>query len=195
MKLILKILQTPCSSLDESTLKIFPSIKKELAFQKLQLTKKLKDKWQNMVKIDVKENSKDRTRSTSLIVNVGLNTRPEFQDLIQALHATDILHDVLEPFMKSLRLEFFEALIKGVARADGNPDNTFKIKLPLNSPSTIEKSQGPLDVIQNLMIFFAFLFKQFSIPLAENVEGENEVSLQEVFGEKLSTWFCNAMIK
>jgi len=189
MKSVLDVIQTPCSHLDESSIKIFPAIKKELVDQKLKLTTKLKDKWHSTVIIEKKENSKTKAESFKLAFNLnGDRAHEDFKDLAQALNATDILEDVLQPFVKTLKTDFLQNIITGRGNVDVKNDS---VLVTISHPAEVCNINS-IDVMQTLMHFFAFLFKHCNVGLCLE---EPQVLLQEMIGEKLCNWFCNAMIK
>jgi len=189
MKSVLDVIHTPCTHLDETSFKIFPAIKKELVDQKLKLTNKLKNKWSSTVFMEKKEDSKTKTESFKLVFNVnGEQAHEDFKDLAQALNSTGILEDVLQPFVKTLKTDFLENIITGRGMVEVTKDSV----LVSISKSGEVCGVNAIDVMQNLMHFFAFLFKHCNVTLSLE---EPQVLLQEMIGSKLANWFCNALIK
>lgn len=183
---VLNILRIPCGEVDESAIRIFPAIKNELISQKIQLSQRLKEKWHTIVKIEMKENTKDKKKIHSLFINATADKqRSEFVDVVEALQATDTLEDILEPFVKSLKNDFLDPLIKGLCLVEAS-GATLKLTGTFNPE---KPGLTPLDRMDRLMMFFAFVLKHLSVQLPV------ATSLQQNIGEKLSSWFCNAMIK
>ena len=108
-------------------------------------------------------------------------------DLVKALYATDILDDVIAPFIQSLDNVFINVIVT-TPTVVKKTDSELSVSLTRQT----DKKCDPMDVFENLRTFFLFLSNNLSAPL--HTEETAETLIQRI-GSKLSSSFCQTVIK
>lgn len=186
---VFSILRNQCSAVDETDIRLFPAIKKDIVLKKHKLSLNLKEKWNSSVTVAVKEDKK-KSRYTNTLALHGPQDKTFIEDveeLIQALHITETLEDVTYPFHQTLKKDFLNVIISRKVQVEMR-SSSFAFSFVAGD----EEKLDPFVVFQNLRSLFSFLVANLAVPLSK---AEKSETFLERMGAKLSAWFCQTVIQ
>jgi hypothetical protein len=177
--------------------KIIPALKKELTNQQEKLFHQLKNAWQQTVQFTTEDVAKGKRTANTITIRVLDHpaadeeaSKEKITELLQALNHTELLDDLLVPFVAKLKTDFISVLFKKSCIFDA----TLETLTLTYSSKVAERESGlePAVIFTQLRQLVHFLQERLNVELSS---GEEMETFLQRLGRSLANWLCDSLIR